>query len=234
MLPDGAKRFYDRVEIVREGAAVGISLDGRAVRTPAGNDLSLPTDALAEALRDEWDAQEETIQPASMPMMQLACTVIDRVMPHRVEIVEQTAAFGGTDMLCYLSDGPEDLVQRQRDEWGAVLEWAAEALTAPLETASGILHVAQPQASLDALKSHLDGLDPWHLTAVAQMTQVLGSLVLALAVGESRLEAGEAFRLSMLDEDFQAERWGEDREALLRRRAMEQDVSAAGRFLALL
>jgi len=234
MLPNGAKRFYDRVETVQDGEAVGIALDGRAVRTPAGNDLHLPSAALAEALREEWDAQVGSIDPATMPMMQLACTVIDRVRPNRALIVEQTAAYGGTDMLCYLSESPADLVARQREEWGAMLAWAADGLSAPLECASGVMHVTQPPESLEALKTALDGLDPWRLTAVAQMTQVLGSLVLALAVAEVRIDARKAFELSVLDEVFQAERWGEDREAIQRRRAMESEIISAGRFLDLL
>ena len=167
-------------------------------------------------------------------MMQLACTVIDRVTPNRDAIVEQTAAFGGTDLLCYLSDGPADLVARQREQWGELLAWAAESLSAPLECASGILHVSQPPKSLEVLKAAVDALDPWRLTAVAQMTQVLGSLVLALAVAEKRIGSKAAFDLSVLDELFQVERWGEDREAVLRRRAMEQEIEAAGRFLELL
>jgi chaperone required for assembly of F1-ATPase len=84
------------------------------------------------------------------------------------------------------------------------------------------------------LKTALDGLDPWRLTAVAQMTQVLGSLVLALAVAEVQIDARKAFELSVLDEVFQAERWGEDREAIQRRRAMESEIISAGRFLDLL
>jgi chaperone required for assembly of F1-ATPase len=233
MAQAGAKRFYKRVETSSVPGGFGIELDGRAVRTPAGEPLLLPTQALAEAVRDEWQAQADVIKPDSMPMMQLSCTARDRVVPNRDVIVGQTAAYGATDLLCYFSDGPDELVGRQRDGWQPLLDWAAAELGAPLETASGILHVAQPEASLAALKAEVAALDDWSLTAVAQLTQVLGSLVLALAIARGRLSGGEAFRLSVIDDHFQAERWGEDREALQRLRGLEREVDATAIFLGL-
>jgi chaperone required for assembly of F1-ATPase len=229
----GAKRFYKRAETSSVPGGFGIELDGRAVRTPAGDALLLPTQALAEAVRDEWQAQADVIKPESMPMMQLSCTAWDRVVPNRDVIIGQTATYGATDLLCYFSDKPDELVRRQREGWQPLLDWAAAELSAPLETANGILHIAQPEASLVALKAEVAALDDWSLTAVAQLTQVLGSLVLALAIARGRLSAGEAFRLSVIDDNFQAERWGEDREALQRLRGLEREVDAAVVFLGL-
>ncbi len=231
MPPVGAKRFYKRADVVSAPGGYGVELDGRAVRTPGGNALVVPTQALADAVQVEWQAQGELISPDSMPMMQLVCTAIDRVAPNRDAIVGQTAGYGATDLLCYFSDAPEELVRRQIVGWRPLLDWAAEALSAPLEMASGILHVTQPAASLEALRHELAALDDWCLTAVTQLTQVLGSLVLALAVFHKRLEPEEAFRLSALDDHFQAERWGEDREALQRLRGLEREVLEAAEFL---
>ena len=61
----------------------------------------------------------------------------------------------------------------------------------------------------------------------------LGSLVLGLAVADNALGIAEAHRLAILDELFQAEKWGEDREAAARRRAVSADMESAARFIAL-
>ncbi|MEK9751686.1 MAG: ATP12 family protein [Rhodospirillaceae bacterium] len=231
MAEAGAKRFYTLVESVAVDGGYRVELDGRAVRTPAGNPLVLPTAALADGIRDEWDAQEAKIDPASMPLMQLACTAADRVAPNRSAILDQTANYGATDLLCYFSDGPKELVQRQREGWQPFLDWAEQELSAPLVAAMGVLHVPQPETSLSRLRDALAALDDWNLTAAAHLTQVLGSLVLALAVCRGRLAPVEAFRLSVIDDHFQAERWGEDREAVQRLRALEREVEGATVFL---
>jgi chaperone required for assembly of F1-ATPase len=234
MPPENAKRFYKRAETQQLNDVYGVALDGRAVRTPAGGDLRISSRRLAEAIAAEWQAQEEKINPASMPMMQLACTAIDRVMPNRAEIIVQTAAYGASDLLCYRADGPDELVARQNATWQPVLDWAANELSAPLVLAGGIMHIEQPDASLNALRSAIEGLDDWHLTGATQLTQVLGSLVLALTVVRGHLEWRQAFEASVLDEIFQADRWGEDREALQRRNAQADEVRAAAAFLNLL
>ena len=233
MFSESAKRFYKRAEVFEFDCTYGVALDGRSVRTPSGNELRLPSEALAEAVATEWQAQEDEISPGSMPLMQLACTAIDRVSPNRDAIIEQTAAYGGSDLLCYRSDGPDELVAAQEEMWQPVLDWAKDTLTAPLKLASGVMHVEQPTDSLAALRNELGGLDVWQLTAVTHMTQVMGSLLLALAVLHGWRDWNLAFEASVLDETFQASRWGEDREAMRRRKASYEEVRWVVKFLEL-
>ena len=56
-----------------------IHLDGRPVRTPKKRHLVVPTRALADAIAEEWAAQAEKIDPATMPLSKLAITTIDGV-----------------------------------------------------------------------------------------------------------------------------------------------------------
>ena len=49
------KRFYKSVTTATEDDGVAIHLDGRAVKTPAGSAVRLPTPALAGAVAAEWD-----------------------------------------------------------------------------------------------------------------------------------------------------------------------------------
>ena len=95
------KRFYKSVTTAGEGDGVAIHLDGRAVKTPAGSAVRLPTSALAAAVAVEWDAQGEEIDAGSMPVFSLAVTVIDRVTPQRDAILSELTAYGGNDLICY-------------------------------------------------------------------------------------------------------------------------------------
>ena len=51
--------------------------------------------------------------------------------------------------------------------------------------------------------------------------------LLALAVARGFLSAGAAWQAAHVDEDFQAERWGEDAEAVARREARWREFEAA-------
>jgi chaperone required for assembly of F1-ATPase len=64
--------------------------------------------------------------------------------------------------------------------------------------------------------------------------QAAGSIVIAVALAEDRIDAAAAWSLSLLDELYQAELWGEDREAVARRESIRRDIEAAEAFLILL
>ncbi|HVC50907.1 MAG TPA: ATPase, partial [Stellaceae bacterium] len=70
--------------------------------------------------------------------------------------------------------------------------------------------------------------------ALHTATAACGSLIIALALMEGRLDADAAFAVSQLDETYQIEAWGEDEEAMRRREALAADIAATAQFLELL
>ncbi len=228
-----AKRSYGAVGVAPLGDGFTVTLDGRTVRTPAGRELTLPTEALARAVAGEWEAQEGEVRAHTMPMMQLAGTAIDRVAPHRQEIVEQTAAYAKTDLLCYRADSPPELTDRQAASWQPLLDWAAETHRARLDVTCGVTPADQPEAALDALGAAVEALDDLELTALASVAGASGSLIVALALAAGRIDADEAYAVSQLDESYQVEKWGEDAEAQARRQRLHADIRAVAAFLAL-
>lgn len=225
------KRFYKAATAGPAEHGHGVLLDGRAVRTPAKAPLVVPTAALAEAIAEEWDGQPEQVDPRAMQLNSLACTAIDIVAPQRVRIVEDLAGYGGHDLLCYWTDAVDELLRRQQDSWQPLLDWSAEALGAPLRKVCGITSQDQDPACLVALQGAIEAHDDFELTGLAAAVPAAGSLVIGLALSRGRLDAGEAFVLSQLDELYQAERWGEDAEAVRNRANLRRDLEAADRFL---
>ncbi len=228
------KRFYRQVAVESIKAGHGVTLDGRAVRTPAKAPLVLPTLALAEAIAAEWDAQEDEVRPHTMPMTQLASTAIDRVMPRRDAVIAEIASYAETDLLCYRADAPVSLSARQAKQWQPVLDWAADALEAPLAVTEGVMPVPQPPAAVAALRAAVADCDDFALAAVYNLTMVSGSLVLALAVRDSEMEPETACEASHLDEEWQASEWGRDPVAESRRQRARAEILSAAAFLALL
>lgn len=223
------KRFYKEVTV---GDGNTVLLDGRVVRTPGGATLAAPTRALAEVIAEEWRAQGDTITPAAMPLTKLANTAIDRIPPQREAVIAELTGYGGADLLAYRADEPE-LVARQAAQWDPLLDWANETLNAHLSVTSGVTHVPQPEATMLAFAQALTALDDWTLAAMQPLTTITGSLVLAFAVQRREKSASEAFALSRLDEDYQAERWGLDSEAEKRAKMLLNEMALAERFLEL-
>jgi chaperone required for assembly of F1-ATPase len=228
------KRFYKTVAVEDQGAGLALLLDGKTVRTPGKAPLVLPTRALAEAVAEEWRAQGERIDPATMPLTKLANSAVDGASGREQAVIEDIMAYAGSDLLCYRADAPRGLIEAQRKHWDPILAWAKSTLGAPLTLGEGIVHIAQPQASLDRLKDRLLGRDAFSLAALHMMTALSGSALLALAVAEARMTAEEAWQAAHVDEDWQIGQWGEDAEAAARRAAHRRDFAAAARLLSLL
>lgn len=230
----GLRRFYRKAEAVEsEGGRYTIALDGRPVRTPAKRPFDLPTRALAEAIAAEWADQGEEVRPAAMPLMGFASTAIDRVAPDRERVIDETVAYGAADLLCYRADAPAELAERQHLAWQPLLDWCAARYQAWLQVTAGVMAVPQAEESLAALRAEVAGQDDFALTALHNLAVACGSLVLALAVAEGRIDAATAWSLSRLDEDWQAGIWGEDPEAARRAAALKAEIEATTRFLEL-
>lgn len=228
------KRFYTAVAAVPEDGAWRITLDGRPVRTPKRAPLSLPTAALAAAVAEEWDAQGESIAPATMPMTGLANAAIDHVLPDAQAFAAGLAAYAESDLVCYRADAPADLAARQGEAWDPFVSFARTRYDAALRVTDGIAHIAQDAAAVQRLAAALQGMDAYRLAAMQPLVTIAGSLVIALALAEGEVDAEAAFDAGHLDELYQAEKWGDDAEATAARTARRAAFDAAARFLSLL
>jgi chaperone required for assembly of F1-ATPase len=228
------KRFYRHAAPIAAAAGVGVALDGRIVKTPAKRDLVVPGVALANAIAAEWNAQEAELRPSSMPLTRLANITVDRDPIQREAIVTATAGYAGTDLVCYRAADQPALAARQEAVWQPLVDWARQRYDAPLAVTAGVIPTPQPEASLDALAAAVAAQDDFALTALVVATAACGSLVIALALFEGRLDAAEAFAASQLDESFQIESWGEDGEQAKRRAALAAEIAAAAEFISLL
>ena len=170
------KRFWTEVSIGVRGDGFAVFLDGRPVKTPAKTSLSAPSEALAQAIADEWAAQEGEVRPEGMPYTRMANAALDKVTPQRAEVATMLADYGGTDLLCYRAEGPDALVARQAAQWDPYLEWAATAFGARLHLQTGLMPVPQEAAALEALKAQVDALDPFRLSAFHDLVALTGSL----------------------------------------------------------
>lgn len=228
------KRFWKDVALAETAAGWGISLDARALKTPARATLIVASRALADAIAEEWRACGDEIHPHQMPLTGLANAAVDHVAPDPDKFRKALALYAEGDLLCYRADHPAKLIAAQAAAWDPVLAWARTRFDAEFVVVAGIMHVPQPPATIAALAAALAPASPFELAALSPIVTLGGSLVTALALFESAIDLDKAWDVVTVDDRWQLDQWGADDEALASLANRRADFAAAARFLTLL
>ncbi|MEZ5812910.1 MAG: ATP12 family protein [Rhizobiaceae bacterium] len=230
------KRFYKTAAVVEAGeGGFAVALDGRMVKTPARATLALPTAVAAGLIADEFGAQKDRINPATMPATRLANTAIDGVAADPQAVLEDVLRFVSSDLLCYRAGTPKELVRRQAAAWDRVLDLVCDRYGARFVLSEGVMHVEQPGEAVAAIGVALGRHQhPLALAALHSMTSLTGSALLALSVADGLITADEAWSAAHVDEDWNISQWGEDADAAARRKFRRGEMMAAAGLLAAL
>jgi len=169
-----------------------------------------------------------------MLLTRLCNTALDRVRQNRNAAIEQVLAFGGSDLVCYRADMPAELVRRQAEAWDPLLDWLTGRHGIELRTGAEIAFIQQSSNALAGLKEVISTLDDFHLAGLHAATTLMGSLVIALALMECRLDVEQAFGAALVDDIYQEERWGRDEEMSAKTAAKKRELSEISRFIELL
>ena len=207
------RRFWKAVAVREVEGGWEVALDERPLRTPFKSALLVPTSAMADELAREWDAVGDRVDPRTMPWTRSANSAVDKIPVQREAVVGMLAEYGATDLLSYRADRPEALAERQAAAWDPMLDWADDRYGARLAVTAGMMPVPQDADALSRLRRAVAAQDDFALTGLHDLVVLTGSLILGLAAAEGVGTADELWRLSRIDEEFQAEQWGRDEEA---------------------
>jgi chaperone required for assembly of F1-ATPase len=226
--PPLPKRFYAEAGVTERDGAFVLALDGRPARTPARNLVAVPARSLGDALAAEWQAQGEVIDPATMPITRIVNSSLDGVAQNPQAVADDLLRYAGSDLVCYRAGDPERLVVAQAAAWDPVLAFARDRLGARLVLSQGVMHVTQPEHAIAAVRAAVEqAASPFALAALHVMTTLTGSVLIPLAVAAGELSPEDAWDAAHVDERFQESLWGEDEEAMDRRRRRKEDFLAA-------
>ena len=224
------KRFYASAGVAETDGGFSITLDGRPIKTPSGKIVIAPKREIAEAIAAEWQAQQEIIDPLTMPLTRLANSVVEAVADRADAVADDIEKYLGSDLLFYRAGHPEGLVAREATHWDPIVFWAAETLGAHFMLAEGIVHVRQPETAIASARAAFPG-DPWSIAALHVVTTLTGSALLALALTHGVRDPEQIWAAAHVDEDWNIEKWGVDDEVAARRAARLVDFQAATRIL---
>ena len=207
------KRFYSQVVVEPRDDAWQVTLDTRPMRTQRGAQQLVPGEALAQLLAGEWRSQGEQIDFKSFVFRDLADLALDVVAPDRAATIAKLLHFAQTDTLCYRADPGDALFARQDELWEPIVKACESSHDVVFERVSGIIHQAQSEACLGALRTRLESENNFTLSALLTLASLSASLIVALAVLEADADVSALFAAANCEEDWQAELWGLDSEA---------------------
>lgn len=233
------KRFYKLVSI--DGPKDGryaVMLDGKPVKTPSGAPLAVAPKPLAEAIMEEWARQDGTIKPDSMPLTQIATTMIDRVRPARVLFESAVLDYLDTDLLCYRAEKPSGLPERQAELWSPWLDWFQKRTGVALKTTTALKALKQPPAAHECAAAMIKALDDGRMSVLQLAVSLTGSFVLGLALTERAATAQDVYNAFMAEENWRAgiyneAVYGADPQEEKRRAGLRRDLDACAQFAGL-
>lgn len=221
MKPSLKKRFWKEATVVQSDDGYKVTLDGHPVRTPSKSALIVRYHSIAEQIAAEWMAQEEEVDPATMPATRMVNSVIDKVSLNADAIVEMLSEYAGTDLLCYRATTPQSLIADQARLWDPLLQWSADAMSAPFNVTSGVMYTSQDDSSVDVYRRQLMALNHYQLAGVHDLISISGSIVISMALISNHISLDDAWIAATVDEAWQEKQWGADeeaRDALLKKR----------------
>lgn len=227
------KRFYSSAatELSENGSNWLVTLDGRNVRTPGKTVLALPNETLATMVAEEWNAAGDTIDIGAMVHCGLANAAIDHAANNPEAFRKDLLAFGETDTLCYRAEPGDALLARQDEMWEPLTIWAETTFGIRLNRVSGVMHTPHPPETAVRYAEILMEMCPFQLVALSRIAALSGSLIIALAALDANRSADTLWSAANLEEDWQAELWGQDSEASTAQEAKRLAFVQAVKFL---
>ncbi len=225
------RRFYKTVEVAPLGAGFGVFLDGRKLKTPAKKDLVLQNSAAAQLIASEWRVQGELIDTNSMPITRLVNVAIDRTPLTRTAIIDEIRKYASSDLLCYRTTRPAALFQNECELWDSEIEWCKSRYDIAFIAKSDSFELFQTENTLSAIGKIAENFDDLILTVFVFLTTLTGSVILALAMLECRIDAHAVFKRIRIEEDHNATIWGYDDEDLAKAKAKLGELIACEKLI---
>ena len=225
------KRFYKEVGVGTVGDGFAVTLDGKTPRTPGQKPVVVPQQDLARLMATEWAAQQEYIDPRTMPVVRLVNAAVEAGEERHHDLRAEIVKYAGNDLLLYRADTPRELVAEQERVWDPALVRLARHFDIAFQPTIGILHQPQPQPTLDRLAAALADTGLIEAVTLNSLTGITGSGLLTIALREGLMDAEDVWTAAHVDEDHNIRLWGEVHEATERREKRRREFDAAVQVL---
>jgi chaperone required for assembly of F1-ATPase len=223
------KKFYENVEYKKSGDVYKIYLDGNELKTPMKNELSFDYKNIAANVAMEWKNQNSEVKPETMPFNRYANSMIDRIAPNREAVIKELIEYASSDVICYRNGENSELLAIQDKKWNFILDWF-DKQDIHLEVAYDVFPIEQDEKSVGNFKKKLEKLSLEYLSLLYFASSITKSTLLSYAFIMNKISCTELFDLSMLEELWQAEKWGKEEEAEENRNRIKKELGEIALF----
>ncbi|CAE6462478.1 unnamed protein product [Rhizoctonia solani] len=207
------KRFWKKVDVAENNGLLTVTLDKRALRTPEGAKLEIPSShrLLATLVAIEWENQEKLIKPHALPMTSIASRAIDGLKDEgaRYDLVAELIKYFDTDTVCFHESHPPALVKLQEEHWNPLLKWTESTYRIKIKIFDSLLGNTQPEETKKVLINEVSKLGQWEIAAFERAVLTTKSFIIALALVKGRIDVEQAAQAAHVEVVSQTQLWGE-------------------------
>jgi len=220
------KKFWETIEIKKVSSKeFYILLDNKKLKTPLKKELTLSCHLMAKEVLKEWDQRSDIINTDDLVFYGLLSTAIDRVREEKNSYINDIINFIDTDLICYRADNPTDLVSHQNKHWDPIILLIEKYINTKVSVFKGVMPSHQNSKVHHKVKNLVVELSDIQISVLHRITNLIGSVFLALCIIKKDLSNKQAFELSFLDELWQAENWGYEEDASTKRKKVRTELN---------
>ncbi|PWZ00731.1 ATP12-domain-containing protein [Testicularia cyperi] len=209
------RRFWKNVTLEEQPSAGGfkICLDGRAIRSPGGGEIVIPSERklLAAAIAHEWQEQGNQLKPHTLPLTSLAARALEGCSnpQDRAQIESDLLRYLENETVCFQESQPTALVQLQDEHWTPLISHINSTFDVDIEPFQGLLGNSHSDKVMQTFKSHLEALDSFDLAAFERSVMISKSFLISVALIQGHLDVEKACQAAQVEVQSQINRWGE-------------------------
>ena len=226
------KKFWKKIEIRQSSSKkFHLLLDNKKLTTPMKKELVLPSEILVNEVLREWDQNSDNINIDDLVFYGVLSTAIDKVNLKKDAYVNDIIDFIDTDLICYRAESPNDLIALQNKIWNPILLLIEKYIDVKIKVFKGVMPSNQDQKVHTEIKKLMSNLSDVQISVLHRITNLIGSIFLSLCILKKDLLKEDAFECSFLDELWQAQNWGHEEDALIKRNKIRLELNRLIHFV---
>ena len=198
-----------------------IFINDQFIRTPMQNAINLPSHKMAKLMSKvlKKNSYRNIIDEVKMTY-----TAIDKINLNKNKYIEDALLSINTDTILFISKNQKELLSKQKRHWVPLVEWINNKFDLGLQITSNLDIKFLSKTKSNKLKNFIKRFNIYELSALISLISITNSLIISIALLESKINYSKAFKLSFLEELFQASIWGKDEEAYERLNSIKLDI----------
>jgi len=199
------KRFYKKASYspLQDGVGYSILLDDRPLNTPSKNIFTVDNEQLATLVSDEWNAQGDTIIPATMPIYSILVTAIDKSnADDRNGITKELTPYIDGDLVFYHAPDPIGLTHYQADIWGAAIDAFVTFYKTRPDITHDLIALKQSEDYHLAILNEIKSLSNIEFTIFHILVSIGGSPLVACLALRRHYDSEQIIKILNAESDF--------------------------------